>query len=156
MKYTIYRITNTINEKIYLGKHQTKNINDYYFGSGIALKNAIKKHGKKHFIKEILHVFDNEEDMNAKERELITEEFVSRTDTYNLGVGGEGGPHFKGLTHSKATKEKISKMAKRRTHSKETKEKISNANRKRPISDATKKRIAESMRRYHASRNKAE
>ena len=41
--------------------------------------------------------------MNQKEKELITEEFVLREDTYNLGVGGEGGAHFKGKKHSEET-----------------------------------------------------
>jgi hypothetical protein len=99
MKYTIYQITNTINGKTYIGKHQTTDINDSYFGSGRAIKEAIVKHGKENFIKEILFIFDTEEGMNAKEQELITEEFVNRRDTYNLGIGGEGGPHFKGKTH---------------------------------------------------------
>ena len=73
MKYTIYQITNLINKKIYIGKHQTQNINDNYFGSGIALLKAIAKHGKENFVKEILFVFDTEEEMNNKEKELITE-----------------------------------------------------------------------------------
>jgi hypothetical protein len=107
MRYTIYQITNKLNGKIYIGKHQTKNINDGYFGSGVALKEAIKKYGQESFVKEILFVFETEDEMNAKERELITEEFVNRRDTYNLGIGGEGGPHFKGKTHSKETINKI-------------------------------------------------
>jgi group I intron endonuclease len=107
MKYTIYQITNKLNGKIYIGKHQTENINDGYFGSGVALKEAIKKYGKECFEKEILFVFDTEVEMNDKERELITEDFVKRKDTYNLGVGGEGGPHFKGKTHTDEIKEKI-------------------------------------------------
>ena len=107
MKYIIYQITNKINNKIYVGKHQTENMNDGYFGSGIALRNAIKKYGKENFTKEILFVFDTEQEMNDKERELINEEFVSRKDTYNLGVGGEGGPHFKGKKHTKETIELI-------------------------------------------------
>ena len=70
MKYTIYQITNTINNKIYIGKHQTENIHDDYFGSGIALKRAIQKYGKSNFVKEILYVFDTEQEMNQKEKDL--------------------------------------------------------------------------------------
>lgn len=112
MKYTIYKITNTINNKFYIGKHQTNNVNDSYMGSGTAIKDAIKKYGKENFIKEILFVFDNEQDMNKKEKELITEELVSNPNCYNVGIGGEGGPHFKGRTHTDETKEKISKSSK--------------------------------------------
>jgi hypothetical protein len=126
MKYIIYQIRNTVNGKIYIGKHQTYNIDDGYFGSGIALKNAIKKYGKDNFVKEILYMFDTEEDMNAKERELITEEFVKRKDTYNLGIGGEGGPHFKGKKHTEETKEKIKSNTNYSEIAKKLKEKYSN------------------------------
>lgn len=105
MKYTIYQITNKLNNKIYIGKHQTENIEDGYFGSGLAIKEAVKKYGKVSFEKEILFVFDTEEEMNEKERELVTEDFVKRNDTYNLGLGGEGGPHFKGKKHGSYMKE---------------------------------------------------
>lgn len=108
MLYTIYKVTNKINGKIYIGKHQTENPNDSYFGSGKFIKSAIKKYGKENFIKEVLFVFETELEMNQKEKELITEEFISRKDTYNAGVGGEGGPHFKGKSHSKETKEMYS------------------------------------------------
>lgn len=134
MKYTIYQITNTINNKIYIGKHQTHNPEDNYFGSGKAIVNAIKKHGKESFTKEVLYIFDNEDEMNNKEKELITEEFVNRSDTYNLGVGGEGGPHFKGKKHSEETIAKIRKAAKaqkRTQFSEEARRKIGEATSKR-------------------------
>ena len=99
MFYTIYKITNKINGKIYIGKHQTETPNDGYYGSGKSIKSAIKKYGKENFEKEVLFVFETEYEMNLKEKELITEDFVSRSDTYNLGIGGEGGPHFKGKKH---------------------------------------------------------
>lgn len=87
MHYTIYKITNTVNGKTYIGKHQTKDLDDGYMGSGKLLKAAIKKYGIESFTKEILHDFDNEADMNAKEAELV----VVSEDTYNLCPGGHGG-----------------------------------------------------------------
>ncbi len=91
MYYTIYKITNNINGKIYIGKHQTKVLNDNYMGSGKLITEALNKYGSGSFTKEILHVFDTESEMNDKEREIVTEEFCSRKDTYNLCPGGHGG-----------------------------------------------------------------
>jgi len=56
-------------------------------GSGKLVKRAIKKHGLENFSKEILHIFDNEEDMNAKEIELVT----LCDQSYNICPGGQGG-----------------------------------------------------------------
>ena len=91
MFYTIYKITNLLDNKIYIGKHQTKDLNDDYMGSGKQLKYAIKKHGSENFKKEILFIFDNEDEMNVKEAELVTEEFVLEDTNYNLCPGGKGG-----------------------------------------------------------------
>lgn len=91
MFYTIYKTTCKVNGKIYIGKHKTKRLNDGYMGSGKYLRNAIEKYGRDNFVTEILHVFDTEEEMNNKERELVTEEFCLREDTYNLCEGGRGG-----------------------------------------------------------------
>jgi len=70
--------------------HKTKNLNDGYMGSGKLLKRAIKKHGIENFIKEILFIFDNEQDMINKEKELVE---VSE-QSYNLCEGGKGGFGF--------------------------------------------------------------
>lgn len=91
MHFTIYKITNLVNNKIYVGKHQTSNLNDAYMGSGKSLKRAITKYGIENFHKEILFVFETEQEMNLKESEIVTSEFVSRQDTYNLCEGGNGG-----------------------------------------------------------------
>ena len=57
--YTVYRTTNNINNKIYIGVHKTTNPNDKYLGSGLAIKSSIKKHGKENFTKSILFEYDN-------------------------------------------------------------------------------------------------
>lgn len=91
MKYTIYKTTNLINNKIYIGCHKTKDPNDDYLGSGKHLKHSIEKYGIENFKKEVLYVFDDEASMFAKEKELVTEEFCKREDTYNICPGGQGG-----------------------------------------------------------------
>jgi len=85
---TIYKITNLINEKFYIGQHSTNDLDDGYMGSGIYLKRAFDKYGVENFKKEILHNFDNFNDMNNKEIEIINEEFVKRKDNYNIILGG--------------------------------------------------------------------
>jgi hypothetical protein len=159
MRYTIYKITNNLNEKVYIGKHQTTNPNDTYFGSGKAIIDAIKKYGRENFTKEVLFDFDNECEMNLMEKALITEDFVSRSDTYNLGIGGEGGPHFKGKKHTKetidklrsvevlqSTREKLSQIQSGSRHLPENKKKISESMKGKIRSEETKKKIAESLK----------
>ena len=43
MFFLIYKITNTLNNKIYIGKHITHDKNDNYMGFGVALKRDIQK-----------------------------------------------------------------------------------------------------------------
>lgn len=91
MFYIIYKITNKLNGKIYIGKHQTKDLNDGYMGSGKLITRAIQKYGFENFEKEILFIFKTETEMNAKEAELVTHEFVNEETNYNLCPGGRGG-----------------------------------------------------------------
>jgi len=115
MHYLIYRITNNIDDKIYIGKHQTQDLQDGYMGSGKLIQRAIAKHGIENFTKEILFQFDNEEEMNSKEKELVTKEFVKEDTNYNLCPGGQGGWGYVNSTdlrtkgHSKEMYIKVSK-----------------------------------------------
>lgn len=60
-------------------------------GSGKLILEAIRKYGKEIFTKKVLYEFSSEEEMNAKEQEIVTPEFCKRKDTYNLCPGGAGG-----------------------------------------------------------------
>lgn len=90
MYYTIYKITNKLNGKFYIGKHQTCDLDDDYMGSGKRIKAAIKKYGIENFKKEILQVFETETEMNEAEARLV----VLSEDSYNLCPGGQGGFGF--------------------------------------------------------------
>ena len=89
--YGIYRITNLLNGKMYIGKHKTDNLDDGYMGSGTIIKNAIRKYGVQNFRKEWLMFCEDEEEMNDMERVYVDQNWVDRSDTYNLAIGGEGG-----------------------------------------------------------------
>lgn len=91
MYYTIYKTTNQLNGKTYIGYHSTKDLNDSYLGSGKILKQAIEKHGIDNFTKEILYIFPTREEALQKESEIVDEAFVMDSNTYNMKLGGEGG-----------------------------------------------------------------
>lgn len=90
MIYEIYKITNKLNGKYYIGfhkRHDKEKLYDY-MGSGKLIKRAIEKYGKENFEKEILFEYDNEHDAINKERELVDVSFVMNENTYNLSIGG--------------------------------------------------------------------
>lgn len=91
--YIVYKTTNIINNKFYIGIHKTKDINDDYYGSGVCINAAIQKYGKQNFKREILHVFSNRKDAIRKEIELVTEDLVENPMCYNVNLGGRGGFH---------------------------------------------------------------
>ena len=85
--YLIYKITNLINNKIYIGQHVTTNVNDDYMGSGDHIKNAIKKYGIENFKKEIIAECSSFDEMNDLEGELVNQDFVNNPNTYNHAIG---------------------------------------------------------------------
>ena len=68
-KYFIYKTTNLLNGKIYIGQHKHNKCN--YFGSGTYILKALKKHGRENFKRETLFECDNISDLNEKESYYI-------------------------------------------------------------------------------------
>lgn len=92
MIHTVYKTTNTINGKYYIGIHSTIDPNDDYLGSGRYLLRAIKKHGREVFKKEIIAICETREQAFFLEKLIVTEEFSRANTNYNTRAGGGGYP----------------------------------------------------------------
>lgn len=156
----IYKTTNLINGKFYIGKDERNKPN--YFGSGKLLLRAIKKYGKENFIKEIIDIAESSEELCLKEVFWIKESNAIK-EGYNLTEGGTGGNTMKhsnlielaewkqkisnksrGHTLSKEARAKISKARQGIKLSKETIEKIKIARKNQIITEDHKKKISDS------------
>lgn len=89
MSYIVYKTTNLLNGKFYIGVHNGEN--EKYLGSGRLLRCAIKKYGVENFIRETLMEFNNAIDAYDYEKTLITDDLIQSSDCYNIGPGGHGG-----------------------------------------------------------------
>ena len=115
----IYKITNLIDNKIYIGKSTRCNkwYIEHYYGSGIIIKQAIAKYGKQNFKKEILEFieFVDETELDLKECYYIA---LFKATDYNIGynrsIGGEGSS---GKILTEETKHKISESNKNKPKS---------------------------------------
>lgn len=98
--HIIYKITNILNGKIYIGVHSTDDLNDNYLGSGCQLKKDKRLFGKENFKKEILFDFKSRYEAIQKEKELVDKSFIKEQTNYNCNIGGnpsrgsEGGKGF--------------------------------------------------------------
>ncbi len=78
-------------------------------GSGVAIRAAIEKYGKENFKKDILEVFESEEEMYLAESKIVTSDFITREDVYNLTEGGFGGDFKFGSVARNAASSKAGK-----------------------------------------------
>ena len=103
MKYIVYLTTNKKSKinglnRIYVGVHQTKdpNVFDGYLGDSVRINQpstykypktpfqyAVKKYGVSAFERVTLFVFNTAKEAYAKEREIVNEEFINQSHTYN-------------------------------------------------------------------------
>ena len=104
----IYKITNLVNNKIYIGKDTTSDPN--YFGSGLIISRSLKKYGMENFIKEIIDETDDYNVLSKKEIYWIS--YYKSTDRkigYNIAPGGDGGDTLSNHPDLELIREKISK-----------------------------------------------
>ena len=136
----IYKTTNLLNGKIYIGQHKANLFDTTYYGSGKYLLNAIKHYGIKNFKCELIEWCETQSITNSKERYWINYyQSRNRNIGYNITEGGEG---WKGGHHSKQSKLKISK----------SKTGVS-PNREYITTDETKLKISDTLKEYYKSHN---
>lgn len=112
--FYIYKVINTINNRYYIGVHQTSDPYDSYYGSGPVIKSAIEKYGKENFIKEILFETADRDEAYSKEYELVVTIYDDPL-SYNMKSGGIGGwdfynndPNRKNCMHDTDVAKKVS------------------------------------------------
>lgn len=104
-EYIVYKTTNIINNKIYIGVHKHRIGNPVkYLGCGVYIgqksklnkkgfPSAVKKYGFENFKRETLFTYEyTEEGKKAafkKEAELVNKDFLKRSDVYNISLGGK-------------------------------------------------------------------
>ncbi len=97
MRYSIYKITNLINNKFYIGvtkKKLEKRFSEHSKADS-HLGRAIRKYGKENFEMILIKLCKSEYEMYMIEKKWVNEKFVLRPDTYNHMEGGHGGNTIK-------------------------------------------------------------
>lgn len=103
MKYQIYKITNIVNNMIYIGCHSNSHqLNDYYFTSSKVVWREINYYGKENFKREIIELTDD------KTRESF---WILKLESYKNNIGynirkGYGHKIEKNMTRKKRGKNK--------------------------------------------------
>lgn len=143
--FRIYKITNLINGKIYIGqtvKTMSARISNYKAGAKIkvnqVISRAINKYGFENFKFEQLYTVDSRNEANYLEKYLIA--FYNTTDKrigYNVALGGVSGtgvvsPETKSKI-SKGNTGKIRTQEQRDNHSKIMKGRLSEENKNRSV-----------------------
>lgn len=155
----IYKVTNLINGKIYIGQSTKDDPN--YFGSGTYIRRAVKQYGIENFNKEILCECNTREEMNELEIKYIKEFNSKSPNGYNLSDGGDSGPGLFGDRNPSKRPEMKEKARKRmigdRNISKrdDIKRKISEKLKgsKKNISEEGMKRLVETSRERFNNNN---
>ena len=111
----IYKTTNKLNNKFYIGMHSTDDLNDGYLGSGKYLQRAVKKYGRKNFKIEFLEFLNTREELIEKEEYVVNKDLLQNPLCMNLRTGGNY-YQIKELHHSEEHRLKMSAYRKNKTY----------------------------------------
>ena len=146
----IYKVTNLIDGRIYIGQHKSEVFDESYKGSGTYIKRAISKHGWDNFKVEMLCPCFSIEELN--EEEIFAIDYFNARDKsigYNLTAGGLGHLNY---SPTEETRIKLSKRSKGNqnflghTHSDEWRHNMSVILSGREFSDETRNKMSKSAK----------
>ena len=103
----IYKTTNIITGKYYIGMHSTDNLEDGYIGSGKRLWYSVGKYGKENHKVEILEYLPNRKSLIDREISIVNEGLLKEELCMNLTLGGSGGPGDRFLTKDQLKKGRV-------------------------------------------------
>lgn len=154
---SIYKITNTVNGKSYIGQ-TCRDVEKRVFKEHLRrpssdcklLGNAVKKYGADNFTYEILHDGIIPEFLDTLEVEAIKTHNTLAPNGYNLTTGGSGG------TLSSVTRKRMSEAHKGRIHTDEARRKMSETQRGRTFSLEHRRKLSEAMKRPETRRKRSE
>ncbi|AVH85057.1 hypothetical protein RsoM2USA_129 [Ralstonia phage RsoM2USA] len=87
----IYKTTNLVNGKYYVGMHSTDDLTDGYLGSGVFLKRSVSKYGNENHKFEILEFCSSRSELKNRESDVVNESLLADPFCMNLKAGGIGG-----------------------------------------------------------------
>ena len=155
----IYKTTNLVNNKIYIGQHRGAYLDENYLGSGKLLAAAINKYGKGSFKCELLELCADKTTLDQKEKEYIKKYNSQNNEIgYNISEGGQGGDlgsvarsriseSLRGIPKSLEHRKKLSEANKGKRLPESQKEKISKGNKGKILSAETKEKMSVSAKK---------
>lgn len=159
--YCIYRITNLINGKTYIGQHKYKEVScDNYIGSGVLLHKAYKKYGIENFVKEIIiDGIESKETIDKLEADYIAFERLRNPNmVYNIADGAKEKIRVanRGRAVSEETRRKLSelKKGKGKKRSEETRRKMSEIMKEKWQDEEFRKKHIEAQKGKHSKPHK--
>jgi group I intron endonuclease len=163
----IYKVTNKINGKSYIGQttktliqrkrahYNAMRYDNYYF------HNALKKYNKEDFEWKIIEKCNSAEELNEMEFHYIKQYKSHKLENgYNISFGGSGGDNFTNNPNKEFIRQKLIDRWKNKKHpwigkkhTEETKRKISEKAKNRTFSDETIKKFSKIRKNMVGKKN---
>lgn len=143
----VYKITNTVNGKVYIGKTirtlQRRWQEHLRASNDMPISRAIRKYGVDNFTIEVVVCAISEGVLDALEKQFISELRANDPAVgYNVTEGGDGFPGHTGRPHTSESRRKISQACQGLKRSESTRRKIAASRTGKPLSVETRTKIS--------------